>query len=602
MPLPDNFNVIFKKVGYDISEEKGVFHIVGNDLHLQGNSENIFWTAQGVLLNQEYRIHDKTDDYIMIDVGLNLGIAALYAAKQLNINKIYGFEPFKPTFQSALTNLEHNTELATKIEVFNFGLSDRNEEVRLSYNPLLPGSMSTIRDLFVDQIGTWKETVLLQQAAEALGPIIAHHREAVFLKIDCEGAEFKIIADLDRAGLLKKIDLIILEWHAPNPDSLVTILNDNGFICSSRRDTENLGMLKAFRKKKQTDPPRGVVYTCITGGYDQVINHYFVDSHWDYMCFTDNPPSNKDNFIWEFRPLLFNKLDNIRNQRWHKLHPHILFPEYQRSLYVDGNLDILNPDVFKDVQNSINQNHSIAISPHFSRTNIYEEYEACALAGKDSEETRSAQFALIKKSGFDGNYLDGRFFDTSILFREHHAKIVIAVMNDWWWWIEHYSYRDQLSLTYVLNYHRIDVPVLTGKSYREGNSIRYFLGINHLTLSEAKQQIDRLGISIEESRAIIRSQNIQMNDLQRVNSEKDQIIDFQNAEIRELKQWLTHQNGQLECFNNLVRGLQEQIAVLQNKTKVCQRALSLIENTLSWKITAPLRRIRSIQSKRKAKL
>lgn len=32
----------------------------------------------------------------------------------------------------------------------------------------------------------------------------------------------------------------------------------------------------------------GVVYTCITGAYDGLIVHKFVNPAYDYVCFTDN--------------------------------------------------------------------------------------------------------------------------------------------------------------------------------------------------------------------------------------------------------------------------------------------------------------------------
>ena len=90
-----------------------------------------------------------------------------------------------------------------------------------------------------------------------------------------------------------------------------------------------------------------VIYICITGNYDQIINHDFVNHEYDYVCFTDNIPKDRENYIWQFKPLQFNKLDNVRNNRWHKLHPHLLFSEYEESLYLDGNINIKNKNFFK---------------------------------------------------------------------------------------------------------------------------------------------------------------------------------------------------------------------------------------------------------------
>lgn len=40
-----------------------------------------------------------------------------------------------------------------------------------------------------------------------------------------------------------------------------------------------------FLKPKKV---RSVVYTCLTGGYDSLKEHRYIDNDWDYVCFTDN--------------------------------------------------------------------------------------------------------------------------------------------------------------------------------------------------------------------------------------------------------------------------------------------------------------------------
>ena len=76
-----------------------------------------------------------------------------------------------------------------------------------------------------------------------------------------------------------------------------------------------------------------VLYSCITGGYDNIPVHKYVAPDWDYVLFTDN-----ENLIklgkyehWNIKPLVFNKLTNVKNSRWHKVNAHILFPEYDYS-------------------------------------------------------------------------------------------------------------------------------------------------------------------------------------------------------------------------------------------------------------------------------
>lgn len=82
-----------------------------------------------------------------------------------------------------------------------------------------------------------------------------------------------------------------------------------------------------------------VIYTCITGKYDTLKTMKYIDKDWDYICFTDNA-SIKPDGVWEIKPLQFSELDNSRNNRWHKLNPHLILSDYENSIYIDGNIRI----------------------------------------------------------------------------------------------------------------------------------------------------------------------------------------------------------------------------------------------------------------------
>ena len=87
-----------------------------------------------------------------------------------------------------------------------------------------------------------------------------------------------------------------------------------------------------------------IVYTCITGQYDQLISPTFVAPDWQYVCFTNNPDylAQKNIGAWEIRPLQSpTNLNPTRTNRYHKLQPHVLFPDASATLYLDGNIDVL---------------------------------------------------------------------------------------------------------------------------------------------------------------------------------------------------------------------------------------------------------------------
>jgi len=241
---------------------------------------------------------------------------------------------------------------------------------------------------------------------------------------------------------------------------------------------------------------KGVIYTCITGGYDDLLNHTFVDQDWDYVCFSDDLFIRKvANSSWQIRPLLFDQLDNVRSQRWHKIHPHILFPEYKKSIWLDANINILNKDLFADIDRAITESRLISIAPHPVRNCIYDEFIACLELGKDDERVMRKQVDLIRSAGFPEK---NGLFETNIMYRDHHNDRVMEMMRDWWWWIDGYSRRDQLSLNYVLWQHKFEVKPLTNISYRYSKGIEFTRNANHATRKELIAWIAGLNQTISE--------------------------------------------------------------------------------------------------------
>lgn len=224
-----------------------------------------------------------------------------------------------------------------------------------------------------------------------------------------------------------------------------------------------------------------VVYTCITGKYDELKEHKYVNSDWDYVCFTDSQLICSDYHTWEIRPIFFKELDDVRNARWHKIHPHIIFPEYEKSVWIDANIDVLNNNLFNDVQLSMNKNSKISIVSHPDRDCIYDELQACIDLQKDDAEIMKKQVDLIKQDGFPKK---NGLFDTSIIYREHNNKEIIKIMENWWWWIKKYSRRDQLSLNYVLWKNNYSASILSPETYRKSDSVSFRFDDKHITKEE----------------------------------------------------------------------------------------------------------------------
>ncbi len=190
-----------------------------------------------------------------------------------------------------------------------------------------------------------------------------------------------------------------------------------------------------------------VLYTCITGGYDNIPQYECISPDWDYILFTDNPELIKAGKIyhWSVRPLAYSDSDNVRNARWHKANPHILFPEYDYSMWLDGNISVARQRAYDIANEFISQNVLVAVPIHTARTCIYQEANVIIDKKIDYRQTVQAQMRLLRHKKYPKN---NGLSETNILLRQHNQ--IISTSNMWWHMIHQYSKRDQLSFDYVM--------------------------------------------------------------------------------------------------------------------------------------------------------
>lgn len=245
-----------------------------------------------------------------------------------------------------------------------------------------------------------------------------------YCKNACEGIN-PVIAYLDHS-------LIFFPDNKNNYKSVTDIVKINDYL--------------AYKKKRKA---KSVVYTCITNDYDNICEleaYGYINKDWDYVCFTDNAEDikRKQIGIWEIRPLIYNQSDIARNNRWHKMHPHIIFPEYEESIYIDANINILSNFLF----NEITKKHQDFILPrHFKNVCVYQECSDVKKAKLDSEERINQAIDFLHSKDMPQNY---GFCENNVLYRRHNNPKIIAIMEEWWDLLEKYAKRDQLYLTYLL--------------------------------------------------------------------------------------------------------------------------------------------------------
>lgn len=207
------------KVTFSLNDDNLVLTYDGQSFILK--SEVDLWIFKEIYFQNTYNINIQ-GSLEVIDIGMNIGIASLYFASFYNVNKVYGFEPFELTYNDALYNFKQNPTLGSKIQAYNFGLGNSNRSQEFFYDPSQKGNMGIIHSNKDDQI----VTVQIKDTSEVLTAIFKDASEVNFIaKIDCEGAEYEIIDSLYNSGLLKKIDIFIIEWHkTPDFDEKIEIV------------------------------------------------------------------------------------------------------------------------------------------------------------------------------------------------------------------------------------------------------------------------------------------------------------------------------------------------------------------------------------------
>lgn len=184
------------------------------------------------------------------------------------------------------------------------------------------------------------------------------------------------------------------------------------------------------------------VYTCITQGYDELNLPTHRCSGVDFYCFTDDPSKVRPPFI--YRDTACKDLNPAEQNRFIKMHPHLILSAYDASVYVDGNIQVIG-DVGSLARESLTS-AKIAAYSHPERDCVYDEAKACALLGLEWVHKIAEQVKLYEHQRFPRHH---GLVEANILFRRHNDHQVIKVMEFWWTLFQRYAKRDQLSFNYA---------------------------------------------------------------------------------------------------------------------------------------------------------
>jgi len=183
--------------------------------------------VEEIFIENEYHPTKNTKKPNIIDLGSNIGVSVLYFKTLYPSSHLTAFEADPTTF----TCLEKNVSSykLQNVTLKNEAAYDKNTSIDFYIDKNGPGSplMSTIKS----RLPKSRITV----PAVKISPLISELDQVHMLKIDIEGAESKVIAELDKNNSFKNISQVAIEYHhhidskVDEFSSILKILEKNNF-------------------------------------------------------------------------------------------------------------------------------------------------------------------------------------------------------------------------------------------------------------------------------------------------------------------------------------------------------------------------------------
>jgi FkbM family methyltransferase len=221
--------------------------------------ERLFVPFDEIFVRQVYRFASDAERPLILDCGANIGLATLYFKRLYPDAEIVAFEPDPQAFESLERNLTVNG--IRNVRLVNKALAATDGATTLFVDPdhSLAASVSPGRGR---GDSTQVETIRLSVFVD---------REVDFLKLDVEGSEAAVLAELAASGALARIHTMAIEYHHHLPDvrdrlaEVLALLETNGFgyqLAASGRNVIGEGrfqdiLIRAYREASSLSAPGG---------------------------------------------------------------------------------------------------------------------------------------------------------------------------------------------------------------------------------------------------------------------------------------------------------------------------------------------------------
>jgi len=217
--------------------KSGLKFYVTNLLDLHIIKETIF---DGV-----YNFNYKLSPKIILDVGAHVGDYSIYMGLEYPKAKIFAFEPNPKTYKILVENIKVNG--VKNVTTINLGLSNRSQKEKL-YLQLASGMTSVYKK---ENHSFSSVSINTLSLADFLRKYSVNSVD--IMKVDCEGAEYKIFLGLPK-NTLSQIKNITMEYHdglAKNSHvDLVKLFRKSNYNLTTQASKyeKSIGILKAITR------------------------------------------------------------------------------------------------------------------------------------------------------------------------------------------------------------------------------------------------------------------------------------------------------------------------------------------------------------------
>lgn len=184
------------------------------------------------------------------------------------------------------------------------------------------------------------------------------------------------------------------------------------------------------------------IYTVLIGNYDTLLPAPKFNG-WDAILFTDQELQDYKGWRVEKLPKEL-PLGNKKTSREIKILSHKWLLNYDIVCYIDANIELLKEPTSDPVFFS-----------HYLRRNIASEINTLIKLKLENPSVLRIQYHSYRKAGFKDNL---GLYACGFFVRSNRDEKINKLFESWFDEVEHHSYRDQISLPYVLWKNNIRLP------------------------------------------------------------------------------------------------------------------------------------------------